>query len=171
MKAHRVDAQTEREMLRLFPDLMGILAGEHPSPYEYRAVSFFQEWVGVERLDELTATSAEEDAQRNRPLNAFSEALLENTRALKVAFDEESAVDALSVFTFSSTSDAQSYARPGDGRSETYEFFAMLLPELRAVYLESWEYTNVLYLLDDSVIPVIERLAKQAGAFVLKKDW
>jgi hypothetical protein len=171
MAPTRLDSAEESKLFRRFPALPDVLSVEHPSQYEYRAISIFDDWLGKDNLHKLdTATKADYDA-RSEPLKRFSELLLRDTEALGIAVGEPLDVSAPSIFAFSSPEEAQRYARPSTWDAESTNFFRLLLPELKAIYLESWDFTNALFLLNLSCLPRIHEVAANAGVFVLEKNW
>ncbi len=46
-----------------------------------------------------------------------------------------------------------------------------MLPDWRALYLESWDFTNVFYFRDRSAFPSLDALAREAEVHILERNW
>ena len=167
--AVRLHPTREAEILARFPSLTEMLFGERPSAYEYRAVSIFDAWLGKARSQELDEAQADYDA-RSIPLDQFNRLLLTKIEALGIAVDVPLNVDSPTLHEFTSPEEAQQYAQHCDADAASDGFFRLILPEVEAVYLESWDFTNVFFLLNLSCLPLINEPAEQAGVHVLERS-
>jgi hypothetical protein len=159
------------EFESIFPGLDAVLCGEaDPSLYEYRAVSIFDSWLGPERLGELDCDS-DEFSKRCGLLDRFNSALLDQVTAMRIGFVGDDSALSIAVHDFRSIDDARSHVRQTATETSAEEFFNVLLPEWQAIYLESWDFTNVFFLRDSERIADIQQLAASTGLHVLEKNW
>jgi hypothetical protein len=153
-----------------FPNLNDILCGEDDSSYEYRAISVFDAWLGPSRYHELDCNSATSQ-ERDRRLDGFSSRLLSVTQVLRLELGDQADGSPVVALPFESQLEAQGYARQASPDTSGSDFFKLLFPDWRCVYLEAWDFTNVFYLRDLEPLDEIHQLAKDSGLFVLEKDW
>ena len=153
-----------------FPNLHDVLCGEHDSNYEYRAISVFDAWLGPSRYHELDCDAATYQ-ERERRLDDFSSRLLSATQVLRLKIGDGADGSPVAVIPFESKLEVQQYARQSSPDTPGGEFFQLMLPDWRCVYLESWNFANVFFLRDLGPLDEIRQLARDAGLFVLEKDW
>ena len=127
------------------------------------AVSVFDRWLG-EDLSALDFSTEAEYKKRNAPLDCFNESLINSTEALQLGPDYENP----RFFDFASRQAAQTYCRQSASDAERGQFFRLVLPDLKTVYLESWDFTNVIYMRDPDVLPVFQGLADGTGVHLLE---
>ncbi|BBM02533.1 hypothetical protein [Microbulbifer sp. GL-2] len=157
----------QEALLKQFPGLQKIIEVEPPDKYTFLAVSVFDHWLSREEarmlLDDV---SGAEQKKRNEALYSFSKKLLKETEVINFRMAGKWSHSKPKFRRLTSDDAAFDYFKPAV--SETSKrFFNVVIPELGVVFLESWDDTNVMYLLDDSVKPQLEEWAAECGVHCL----
>ena len=155
---------------RKFPDLDKFNSVEETDSYTYMAVSVFQRWLGEEdSVKYLSNVSKEEQQGRDSKFNKFAKKLIDNTEVLNFAFKGRwsSAVPQFRKFT--SDTAKENYLMCAPHNVDSSQFYKVVLPELEAVYFESWDDTNVFYLRNTEHANQIETWANECGLYRLNR--
>ena len=164
------DKRKQHYFNEMFPDIEKVVAVEETDAYTYMAISVFDHWLGEEdSIKFLSDISKKEQENRDHKFYLFSKKLLENTEVINFTFKGRR-VKSRPVFReFSSKEIKEQYLLKVPHNVCSNEFFQVALPQLEALYLESWDDTNVLYLRNTQHADVIESWANECGLYRLDK--
>ena len=165
-----LNKKAQMELREKFPDLDKLVAVEDTSEYTYLAVSVFDRWLGHDdALKLLTDVSEEEQRTRDSKFIKFAEKLVSNTEILNFTFKGRWH-KALPLFrSFASHTAKVNYLMCTPHNVDSSQFYKVVLPELEAVYFESWDDTNVLYLRNPEKAAKIESWANESGLYCLTR--
>jgi hypothetical protein len=157
------------ELSYKFPYLLELAYVDETPEYTYLAVSVFDRWLGREDAIKLLGDiSKEEQARRDALLYSFSKKVAQSTEVLNFKFRGKWK-KAYPLFRgFTSEESKQEYLKPVMSHTRK-SFFQVVLPEIDAVFFESWDNTNVFYLRDPSKIEIIKKWAAETGVYCLEK--
>lgn len=157
------------ELTRQFPDLLKLSCAEETFEYTYLAVSVFDHWLGREKsVKFLDNVPGDEQSRRNNILYSFSKKLAQNTEVINFKFRGRWNRSYPLFRGFTSIGALEKYLEPAISHPKK-NFFRIILPELGAVFFESWDDTNVFYLRDSSKINLIREWAIECGMFCIEK--
>ncbi|MDP5460936.1 hypothetical protein [Alishewanella sp. SMS8] len=165
-----LDKKTQIDLRKRFPDLDKLLAVEDTNAYTYMAVSVFDRWLGeVDSIKYLSDVSKEEQQIRDSKFIKFAGKLINNTEVLNFTFKGRWG-NALPQFRkFTSSTAKENYLMCTQHNVDSSHFYKIVLPELEAVYFESWDDTNVFYLRNTEHEVQIEKWANECGLYCLKR--
>ena len=148
-----------------FPKLLSLVEGDQPEQYIFLAVSVFDHWLNYEEsMEFLHMPERKEIERRCSMFDHFNKLLIENTDVFTFRFKGRKK-NSPSFKEF--TSQTAKYEQMEQRDMGEYK---VVLPEFGAVYFEGYDDTNIFYLSDLSVKPVIELWAKQAGLYCLERS-
>jgi len=165
-----LDKQSQIELREKYPDLGKLYAVDDTDEYTYMAVSVFDRWLGAEdSIKYLSDVSEEEQLSRDLKFVKFAKKLIENTEVLNFTFKGRwsSAKPQFRKFTSDAAKEAYLMCAPHNVGSS--HFYKVVLPELEAVYFESWDDTNVFYLRNPKHAEKIEKWANECGLYRLNR--
>lgn len=137
------DKAKQIELAAQFPDLYKLQCVEETPAYTYGAVSFFDHWLGRKEARELLENvTAEIQKQRNNALHIFSKKIASEFEIFNFKFNGKWRSCHPLFRHFTSTKAAHDYLAPTTCHSSS-GFFRIVIPEINAVFLESWDDTNV----------------------------
>jgi hypothetical protein len=117
----------------------------------------------------LSDVSIDEQQTRDAKFTQFAKKLIENTEVINFTFKGRWA-NALPQFRlFTSHQAKERYLLCTPHNLDSSHFFKVVLPELDAVYFESWDDTNVFYLRNPKYAKQIEQWANECGLYRLDK--
>lgn len=158
------------ELRDSFPDLDKLVAFEDTSKYTYLAVSVFDRWLGHEDSLKLLSDVSEDEQQiRDSRFIKFAEKLIHNTEILNFTFKGRRIKALPSFRQFTSHNAKVNYLMRTPHNVDSSHFYKVVLPELEAVYFESWDDTNVFYLRNPAKAAQIEIWANECGLFCLTR--
>ena len=146
-----------------FPDLSKLVCVEETPHYNYLAVSVFGGWLGAEAYA-LDNPSKEEKKIRNESLFTFSNKLASETSMINFKISGKRSRRQPRFRGFTSNKAQIEYLKPKNKVD-----FKVVLPELGIVFLESYDYTNVMYIKDLAVKPQIKQWATECGVYCIDK--
>ena len=153
-----------------FPDLDKLVAVEETDAYTYMAVSVFDHWLGPDdSVKYLSNISAEEQHERDKKFIQFSKKIIENTDVINFTLKGRWSNSQPQIRKFTSNQAKESYLASTPHNVSSNHFFRVILPELEAVYFESWDDTNVFYLRNPEHAETIEKWANECGLYRLDK--
>ncbi|TGE76662.1 hypothetical protein C7Y70_19060 [Pseudoalteromonas sp. KS88] len=170
MRKFRVlDKQTQLILCAQFPHLDKLAAIEETDTYSYLAVSVFDHWLGEEgAVKYLSNVTADEQKLRDSKFIKFSQKLIENTEILNFTFRGKHS-KAFPIFRKFTSNDAkEKYLACAPNNVDSSHFFKIVLPQLNAIYFESWDDTNVFYLRNTEHRNQLELWAKECGLHCLE---
>ena len=168
-KFKNLSNQEQVKLREQFIDLEKKLAQKDISEYTYLAISVFDHWLTREEFDShLFNTSVEEQKLRNKALYSFSKNVVESTRVVNFKLCGLKSKQKPLFRSFTSEKAKLDYFLPVIGSSGK-SFFLSVLPDLNVIFIESWDDTNIMYLKDKSVKPLIEKWAAESGVYCLDK--
>ena len=146
-----------------FPDLLKLVSVEETPYYEYLAVSVFDGWLGAETFA-LDRPSEEEKEKRNDALFEFNKKLVSETSVINFKIVGKHTKWHPHFRGFTSKKAKIEYLRPNEKIN-----FKVVLPEFGIVFIEGFEFTNIMYLKDISVKKQIEQWAHECDVYCLDK--
>ena len=156
--------KTDQHKLSMqFPDLLELVCVEETPHYKYLAISVFDDWLSSEAFV-LDRPSPEEQKKRNNALFKFNKKLVSETSIINFKIVGKPSKWHPRFRSFTSNEAKIEYLKPNG-----FINFKIVLPELGIVFLEDYEYTNVMYLKDESVKTKIEQWAGDCGVYCLYK--
>ena len=165
-----LNKNAQMELRNKFPDLDKLVAVEDTSEYTYLAVSVFDRWLGHEdSIKLLSDVSAEEQRTRDSKFIKFAEKLVSNTEVLNFTFKGRWNKALPSFRKFTSHKAKVDYLMCTPHNVDSSHFYKVVLPELDAVYFESWDDTNVFYLRNPEKVAQIEVWANECGLHCLTR--
>lgn len=165
-----LDKQSQIDLREKYPDLDKLYAMEDTDAYTYMAVSVFDHWLGAEDAVKLLSdVSEEEQKSRDSKFVKFAKKLIENTDVLNFTFKGcwNSAKTQFRKFT--SNTAKEDYLMCAPHNVDSSHFYKVVLPDLEAVYFESWDDTNVFYLRNPKHAEKIEKWANECGLYCLNR--
>lgn len=148
-----------------FPNLFDLVNAEQPENYEFLAVSVFDHWLSHEEsLEYLHLTAYEEQLRRNSNFNSFNNLVIQNTEVVSFRFKGRKKRQP-SFRKFTSDNSKALYLNHTD-----MGIYKVVLPEIKAVYLEGYDDTNYFFLRDLNYRPIIEEWASKAGLYCLEQN-
>ena len=161
--------QEQVKLREQFIDLDKIFAVEDTPTYTYLAISVFDHWLTKEEFDyHLVNTIDEKQNLRNEALYAFSKKVMSNTKVVNLKWGGLKGKRRPLFRSFTSEQAQLDYFLPAIGSSGK-PFFLSALPDLNVIFIESWDDTNIMYLKDESVKPLIKKWAAESGVYCLDK--
>ncbi|MFC3152324.1 hypothetical protein ACFOEK_14920 [Litoribrevibacter euphylliae] len=155
----------QTEINRIFPDLQEAI--ERHEGYTYIGITVFDHWLSRDEANQLLENVPEdEQKRRNQLLYNFSKKLLSEAEVLNFKFIGKWTKAKPLFRKFTSQEAALEYLNPAAGNNHK-RFFEVVLPELKIIFMEGWDDTNIMYLKDASVKPLIQQWAKEAGVYCL----
>ncbi len=168
-KFKNLSKQRQTQLSAQFPDLYKLASIEDTPHYHYLAVSVFDHWLSREEsFSLLVNVPAEEQNQRNTALYSFSQKLAAETEIINFKFCGKWNSCRPAFRELTSTKAKNDYLEPALSASRN-DFFKIVLPELDAVFMESWDDTNIFYLRNTAHIETLKRWAQECGVFCLNK--
>jgi len=165
-----VNKNTQIKLRDKFPDLDTLVAVDDTSEYTYMAVSVFDRWLGHEdSLTLLSDVSPEEQQTRDSKFIKFAEKLVSNTEVLNFTFKGRWNKSVPSFRKFTSNKAKIDYLLSTPHNVDSAQFYKIVLPELDAVYFESWDDTNVFYLRNPEKAAQLEIWANECGLHCLTR--
>jgi len=133
-----------KELTEKFPNIDSATysAAHKVEGFTYLAVSVFKQWLGKDDYHLLENVSDEEDRKRTSKFNPLIEKLIENTKVYTYRFKGKNA-DRVAFKEFKSREFLKHYCS-----STNDEYFKIVIPEYECIYLESDDYTNIIYYRD-----------------------
>ena len=163
------DKAKQIELTAQFPDLYKLQCVEETQAYTYGAVSVFDHWLDRKEAAELLENVPTKiQKQRNNALHIFSKKIASEFEIFNFKFNGKWGSCRPLFRHFTSTKAAFDYLTPATCYSSSY-FFRIVIPEINAVFFESWDDTNVFYLRDPSAAKTIKPLAQECGIHYLEK--
>lgn len=163
-----LDKKDQINLREKFPDLDKLYAVEETDAYTYMAVSVFDRWLGAEdSIKYLSDVSEEEQQSRDSKFVKFAKKLIENTEVLNFAFKGRWSSEKPQFRKFTSDIAKESYLMCTPHNVDSSHFYKVVLPELEAVYFESWDKKNVFYLRNPMHAEQIEKWANECGLYRL----
>ena len=150
-----------------FPDLLKLYSVEDSSHYKQVAVSVFDQWLTREEFQNDSPDKIEQ-LRRDKSLHDFTKIMSKETEILNFKFKGKWECSYPSFRKFTSQDAMDSYLHPAGGNDSSDKFCRLVLPEFKAVFFESWDYTNIFYIQDDKVIPQIKKWARESGVYCLE---
>ncbi|WP_020413311.1 hypothetical protein [Microbulbifer variabilis] len=142
-----------------FPNLYDLACIEKFEDYHFLAVAVFDHWLTRGEYCE-DRPSKDEDQIR------FNLLMGEETELINFRF-RGSGIRPYPLFReFTSDESKESYIQSRGYSSKNFR--RLVLPDLGAVYFESWDYTNVFYLRDVKASIKIEEWARRVGVHCLE---
>jgi len=169
-KLQNLSKNEQSELSTLFPDMEKLISVEETESYTYIAISVFDHWLGKEDSTEhLSNVSPKQQQKRDDKFNAFSNKIIENTEVVNFTMrGRPSSAHPLFRRFLSELAKREYMTRSSNYISSKY-FFKVALPELKAIYFESWDDTNVFYLRDEKNVALLETWANECGLYKLDK--
>ena len=151
--------------------------GEDEQFESYKAISLtvFDHWLSEEEANiQISPDIPKKERQRrDDAFLCFRELLFKNTEVLTYRTKGRDKRSHLSFKAFTSLESGLAYSTPTIMRAGFYlaggrvKFFQLVLPQLDAIYLESWDDTNILLYKNNSTLELVKQLAKESGLFCL----
>jgi len=157
----------QKELTSKFPELYKIYCVEESSHYTKVAISVFDHWLTREEFQN-DSPSKDEHFKRNRALHSFGKLMATQTEVFDFKFKGKWERCYPCFRKFSSKKAMFEYLQPADDNYSSGRFFNLVLPEFNAVYFESWDYTNIFYIQNDSVLSEIKKWASESGVYCLE---
>ncbi|WOC28184.1 hypothetical protein LY624_20125 [Pseudoalteromonas sp. N1230-9] len=158
-----VSKQRQKTLEKQFPKLIDLAQVNETKEYTYLAVSIFDHWLDRDEAMELLGDlDANEIVRRASIFESFNHLLSEQTEILTFRFRGLKG-DKPRFKSFLSDHAQSMYLRQTD-----MGMYQVILPRLNAVYFEGYDDTNVFYLKDLSVRPIIESCAEKVGLHCLE---
>lgn len=165
-----LDKQSQIDLREKYPDLDKLYAVEDTDEYTYMAVSVFDRWLGTEdSIKYLSDVSQEEQHSRDLKFVKFAKKLIENTEVLNFTFKGRWSSAKPQFRKFTSDAAKEAYLMCAPHNVDSSHFYKVVLPELEAVYFESWDDTNVFYLRNTKHAEKIEKWANECGLYRLNR--
>jgi hypothetical protein len=164
------DKKNQLRFREQFPDLDKLVAVEETDAYTYMAISVFDRWLGPEdSMKYLSDVSIDEQQTRDAKFTQFAKKLIENTEVINFTFKGRWANARPQFRLFTSHQSKERYLLCTPHNLDSSHFFKVVLPELDAVYFESWDDTNVFYLRNPKYAKQIEQWANECGLYRLDR--
>ncbi|ODB33487.1 hypothetical protein BB427_22230 [Pseudoalteromonas sp. BMB] len=158
-----VSKQRQKALEKQFPNLIDLAQVNEMKGYTYLAISIFDHLLTRDESIELWGgLDTNEIIRRASKFETFNQLLSEQTEILTFRFRGLRG-DKPKFKSFLSQQVQSSYLRQTD-----IGMYQVVLPELNAVYFEGYDDTNVIYLQDPSVRPIIESCAEKVGLHCLE---
>jgi hypothetical protein len=155
-------------LCQLFPDLLNLTYGEESTKYKKLAISVFDHWLSrTEAEIFLSNVSKEEQHKRDKLFRNFNQLLLEKADLYSFHFIGKK-YDILRFSKFVSNQKALNFLMPKGLRGSSLNHFKLVLPEMKAVYFESYDDTNILYYQDKSLIEELIAWVGETGLKVIE---
>lgn len=164
------DKKNQLRFRAQFPDLDKLVAVEETEAYTYMAISVFDRWLGPEdSIKYLSDVSVDGQQASDAKFNQFAKKLIESTEVINFTFKGRWANARPQFRLFTSYQAKEDYLLCTSHKHDRRHFFKVILPELDAVYFESWDDTNVFYLRNPKYANQIEQWANECGLYRLDK--
>ena len=161
----KIGQSKQMELEDEFPNLFDLVNAEQPADYVFLAVSVFDHWLSNEEsLESLHLTPYEEQRRRNSNFNRFNNFLISNTEVVTFRFTGRNKRKP-SFREFISDNAKTLYLNHTD-----MGVYKVVLPAIKAVYLEGHDDTNYFFFRDLSYRTVIEEWASKAGLYCLEPN-
>ncbi|MDO6540404.1 hypothetical protein Q4524_17600 [Alteromonas stellipolaris] len=165
-----LDKQSQLNLRKKFPDLDKLVAVEQTDAYTYMAISVFDRWLGEEdSIKYLSDVSVEEQNSRDSKFVKFAKKLIDNTEVLNFTFKGRWISATPQFRKFTSNTAKEKYLMCAQHNVDSSHFYKVVLPELEAVYFESWDDTNVFYLRNPEHAVQIAKWANECGLYRLNR--
>ena len=162
-----VSRNRQVELKAKFPDLLKLYSVEDSPHYKQVAVSVFDQGLTREEFENDAPDKAEQ-MRRDKSLHDFIKIMSQETEILNFKFKGKWERCHPSFRKFSSQNAMDNYLHPAGDNDSSDKFCRLVLPNFKAVFFESWDYTNIFYIQDDKVIPYIKEWASKADIFCLE---
>ena len=171
MRRFRNLAQSQQSGLRAqFPDIDKVLAVEETDNYSYLAVSVFDHWLDQGEANRLLSNVSNcEQKLRDEKFDQLSRIIISTTDVYNFTIKGKGAKSSIVFREFTSDKFKEEYMMSASNYVSSNLFFHVALPELGALYFESWDDTNVFYLRNDDHKDLIKSWANKCGLFCLDK--
>lgn len=169
-KLQNLPKNEQTELSIIFPDLEKLISVEETQSYKYIAISVFDHWLGKEdSIEYLSNVSLKQQQKRDEKFNAFSSKIMENTEVINFTMRGRASKAQPLFRSFLSDEAKREYMTRSSNYISSKYFFKVALPELKAIYFESWDDTNVFYLRDEKNVALLETWANECGLYKLDK--
>lgn len=161
--------RTEQNKLsQLFPDIEKVICAQDSDAYKFMAVSVYDRWLEEEdTLRPLAKVSPEEQRSRDEKFAVFSKKIIENTDVINLTMKGRCPKPQPVFRKFLSKTAKLQHMRNASSHVSRCDFFKVALPELEALYFESWDDTNIFYLRNEKSANIIESWANESGLYRL----
>lgn len=164
------DKQHQALFTSMFPELDKVVAVEYTNKYRFMAVSVFDHWLSEDESDQLlSAVSEKEQILRNQKFDLLSNKIIQSTEVINFTFKGRLAKSRPVFRRFTSEESKKDYMQSASNFVSSNFFFKIALPELEALYFESWDDTNIFYLRNKQHADLIETWANECGLYRLDK--
>ena len=143
---------------------------EETNEYTYMAISVFDRWLDEQdSIKYLSDVSDEEQKSRDSKFIKFAKKLIDNTEVLNFTFKGRWSSAKPQFRAFTSKTAKERYLMGAQHNVDSNHFYKVVLPELEAVYFESWDDTNVFYLRNPEHAEQIAKWANECGLYRLNR--
>lgn len=158
-----VDKKEQLALGKQFPNLLPLIKGEPTSEYTLLAISIFDHWLNDEECMEfLHMPERDEIERRCLVFDNFNKLLMEQSSIFTFRFKgRKKSLPSFKKFS-SSRAKCNYMEQTSMGK------YKVILPGFDAVYFEGYDDTNILFLKDLSVKPIIKNLAEKVGLYCLE---
>ncbi len=158
----------QKKLSQLFPDIERVICAQDSDAYKFMAVSAYDSWLGEDdEMKLLSNMSLEEQRLRDKKFDVFSKKIIENTDVINLTLQGTSPKPRPVFRKFLSKTAKLQHMRNASNQLTSCNFFQVALPELEALYLESWGDTNIFYLRNEKSANIIESWANESGLYRL----
>lgn len=158
----------QKKLSQLFPDIEKVICAQNSNAYKFMAVSVYDRWLEEEDTLKLQSNvSPEEQRSRDEKFTVFSKKIIENTDVINLTMQGRCPKPQPVFRRFLSNTAKLQHMRNASNHVSSCDFFKVALPKLEALYLESWDDTNIFYLRNEKSANIIESWANESGLYRL----
>lgn len=146
------------------PSLEHVLLDDDSSDYNVIAISIFDHWLSKEEMNQIYISDQKVVAHRREKFEQLVQQMFSNTSVFSFRLKKRKKL----FFTKSSmTNDFRKRCNFDKMTEETGYNYALLLPELSAIYISGFDWTNKLLYLDRSKIENIISITESIGLYTI----
>lgn len=165
---HNLDRKTQDSLINCFPGLAAIASNESTGDYQQVAISVYDHWLSEEEAyKELNDVPIEKQKIYDAKLHSFVCSLtssFESYLVKRVGRYKQH----VTFRAFTSTSAKNMTLRPLPYLTSSANRFMFVIPSLKLIYVESWDFTHHAYYLENQApIAALKAEAEKAGIYVL----
>ena len=148
------------------PSLLNLIEKED-TDYQMIFVSVFDHWLTQDEFEpHIHTEDPKEIAERRNKLQSFIQGLFNLTPTFTWKTKRN---NRFFIYPLETENQILNKCEIQNQHGETGQRYDIILPELKAVYSEEWDWTNIIWFRDREKIKHLIELAEKSGLYILKK--
>lgn len=144
-----------------------ILIEKEDTDYQMIFVSVFDHWLTQDEFEpDIHTDDPKEIAERRNKLKNFIIGLFNMTPTFSWKTKRK---NRFFLYPLETEKQILNKCEIQNQHGESGQRYDIILPELKAVYSEEWDWTNIIWFRDQEKIQPLIELAKKSGLYILKK--